>query len=204
MTSDAHTGRADYDQLVRFRSIPADEPTFLLRGQDMVGAAAVRAYVQLAKDAGAEPAFLELASAQADAMERWPVKKLPDVDLPDARRKNLAYIWERRQWNGGGLSAEAVAEQRGFERAYALLDTDDAFEIFGWVCFRCIQIANGLRAGGMQIKRRAEDEQAAVIRWMLQLLFRHGPDWREAAADELERMAGLAKAGAPAGEPAHG
>ena len=109
----SRTGRTDYDQIVRFRSIPSDEPTFTLRAQDSVGAPAVRAYVQLAQTAGADSAFLELASAQADAMEAWPTKKLPDVDLDEPARRNLTYVWSRRQWNGGKQTAEAMAEARG-------------------------------------------------------------------------------------------
>ena len=145
MAERATTGRADYDQLVRFRSIPSGEPTFLLRGQDLLGAEAVRAYVQLAATAGAEPAFLQLAASQADAMANWPAKKLPDVDLDDHARKQLAYAWSRRNWNLGAQSAEALAEQRGFERGLAAASFPSAVqlaELIGEAILRCDRVAD--------------------------------------------------------------
>jgi hypothetical protein len=61
------------------RSIPADEPVFLIRGQDVVGAAAVRAWADLAEAAGAKPDILGIARSHADWMDRWAAKKTPDL-----------------------------------------------------------------------------------------------------------------------------
>ena len=60
------------------RLIPADEPVFLIRGQDEVGGNAVRAWVELAAQAGASPDILSLAFHQAEKMDAWPKKKTPD------------------------------------------------------------------------------------------------------------------------------
>lgn len=61
------------------RCIPADEPVFLVRGQDAVGAATVRAWANLAEAAGAKPDILTVARAHADRMVAWAVKKTPDL-----------------------------------------------------------------------------------------------------------------------------
>lgn len=62
--------------------IPSDEPVFLIRGQDAVGAAAVRAWADLAEAAGAAPDILRLARDHAAKMDAWPKKKTPDVKEP--------------------------------------------------------------------------------------------------------------------------
>lgn len=61
------------------RFVPRDEPVFLIRGQDAVGAAAVRVWIDLAGQAGAKPDILAKARAQADLMDAWPRKKTPDA-----------------------------------------------------------------------------------------------------------------------------
>lgn len=61
------------------RLVPREEPVFLIRGQDAVGAAAVRAWISLAEQVGAAPEILEKARAQAELMDAWPRKKTPDA-----------------------------------------------------------------------------------------------------------------------------
>lgn len=55
-----------------------DEPIFVLRANDMLAPAVVRAWATLAVGAGAP--FEKFKSAQdlAEAMEKWPNRKLPD------------------------------------------------------------------------------------------------------------------------------
>lgn len=62
-------------------------------------------------------------------------------------------------------------------------------EALGYANFQCAPIAHRLRAGGADIKRKAEDEQAHVLFWFLKLAIEHGDQWRERAGDELERIA---------------
>jgi hypothetical protein len=102
------TGRPDLDALVKVASIPADEPTFILRAQDRCAADAVRDWAARQKAAGAPLAVVEQALQQADAMDRWPVKKdLDDGHLPDDVAKQLAYQHARREWNSGKIIAQA-------------------------------------------------------------------------------------------------
>lgn len=62
--------------------IPLEEPVFLIRGQDAVGGAAVRAWADLAEAQGAAPDILQLARTHAAKMDCWPKKKT--ADLPKA------------------------------------------------------------------------------------------------------------------------
>jgi hypothetical protein len=93
------SGRADYDQMVRIKSIPAEEPTFLLRAKDAVAADAIRCWAALAKAAGTPHAAVEQALKQADRFDGWPTKHAPDADhLTEAQAKQLAYEHSRRNW----------------------------------------------------------------------------------------------------------
>ena len=69
--------------------------------------------------------------------------------------------------------------------------------ILGRPNFWCHHLANALRAMGHEIARKAEEEQAAVIHWLLNAYFEHGPGWREAVEKILaaEREKELAKGG---------
>lgn len=61
------------------RELPADEPVFLLRGQDVFAADAVRAWARMALRGGADPETVARALEHADRMDAWPVKKIPDA-----------------------------------------------------------------------------------------------------------------------------
>ena len=58
--------------------IPVNEPVFLIRGQDAIGAHAVRAWANLNDAVGGDSRLTELALEQAERMVAWPVKKLAD------------------------------------------------------------------------------------------------------------------------------
>lgn len=77
--------RADYNDVTTngtTRRIPADEPVFLLRAQDKFAAATVRFWAQEVYDSGGDPNLVSMARAHADEMDRWPVKKMPDLPAP--------------------------------------------------------------------------------------------------------------------------
>ena len=59
--------------------IPADEPVFLIRGQDFVGHMAVRAWAHLHRVNGGSDTTYSAAMKQADLMEAWPKKKHADL-----------------------------------------------------------------------------------------------------------------------------
>jgi hypothetical protein len=76
--------RADYDRIQDPEGkIPANEPVFLIRGQDFAGPATVRAWVALQLERGDHDARLvELAEAHAERMELWQRDngcKVPDL-----------------------------------------------------------------------------------------------------------------------------
>lgn len=75
--------RRDYD---RFQDpvgkIPADEPVFLLRGQDALAWQAVALYGALVEAHGGDPVIVALAREHAAAMRDWRPQKAPDVRGP--------------------------------------------------------------------------------------------------------------------------
>jgi hypothetical protein len=56
------------------------------------------------------------------------------------------------------------------------------------MCFTCGPIAHILQRAGHDIKPRAEDEQAAVMIWMIRKYQEHGEGWRAKADDELNAL----------------
>ena len=77
-------GREDYDRIQDPEDkIPADEPVFLLRAQDLCAPAAVEAWANLVEVALAAPQVVEAARSQAAEMRRWQREhhgtKLPDL-----------------------------------------------------------------------------------------------------------------------------
>ena len=70
--------------------------------------------------------------------------------------------------------------------------------ILGRPCFACIGIAQLLRDMGHTIARKAEDEQAAVAHWCLNLYLEHGEAWVDRAqeiAKEHRRELRMAEGG---------
>jgi hypothetical protein len=76
--------RPDYE---RFQDpeglIPENEPVFLIRGSDLVGAAAVRAWADLAEGIGAKADIVERARKHADAMDDYSTRNGKVPDLPE-------------------------------------------------------------------------------------------------------------------------
>ncbi|WP_421440693.1 hypothetical protein [Agrobacterium tumefaciens] len=73
--------------------------------------------------------------------------------------------------------------------------SDDLRDALSTMLWTSGQIAACLRAGGDQIKTRAEDEQAHVLHWLISLALKHGPEWRSKAS---ERIKAIRDAAAPA------
>lgn len=62
--------------------IPADEPVFLIRGQDMAGPQALREYAKAASALGASTKLVTLVLDHAKRMEEWQrvfARKVPDL-----------------------------------------------------------------------------------------------------------------------------
>ncbi len=75
--------RADYDRIQDpTERIPHNEPVFLIRGQDIAGPDAVRAYAMLAHKLGAANELVTSCLDQAREMELWQARvarKTPDL-----------------------------------------------------------------------------------------------------------------------------
>jgi hypothetical protein len=61
------------------RVIPADEPVFLLRGQDRHAAETVMFWAERVETAGGDPDIVRVAREHAAKMDAWPKKKAPDL-----------------------------------------------------------------------------------------------------------------------------
>ena len=74
--------RKDYDRIQDPAGlIPADEPVFLIRGKDLAGPAAVRAWANEAELIGADWRIVSIARSQAYAMEEW--QRTHEAQIPD-------------------------------------------------------------------------------------------------------------------------
>lgn len=70
--------------------IPGDEPVFLIRGKDICGPGAIRAWAQLARLAKANPNIIEAANRQADMMEEYQSCHTVQVpDMPDGSERTF-------------------------------------------------------------------------------------------------------------------
>lgn len=85
-------------------------------------------------------------------------------------------------------------------RAYPEELTPDLAFILGMPNFQCAPIAHALRAGGAEIARRAEAEQAYVIHWMTKLAIDYPEDWRERVGSCLQEIVDAAKRDTPNGQ----
>lgn len=66
--------------------------------------------------------------------------------------------------------------------------TDDLRDVLSTMLWTSGQIARCLRAGGAEIRTRAEDEQAHVLHWLLCLALESGSEWRAKAADRIDEI----------------
>lgn len=66
--------------------------------------------------------------------------------------------------------------------------TEDLKDILGRPNFMCINLAECLRADGRVIARKSEDEQAAVIFWLLGFYLTDPTNWHQLAREEIKRI----------------
>jgi hypothetical protein len=120
------TGRTDLDAIIKVASIPANEPTFILRGQNRTAAETVRHWAELEKAQGSPIAVVEQGLQQADALEAWPVKRALNADhLSEAQARQLSYQHSRRVWAHGRVLDEAHAFALTAEIIETLVDMGD-------------------------------------------------------------------------------
>ena len=77
------------------------------------------------------------------------------------------------------------------------LDRPEVAEVLKLMCFECAGPCQIYRAGGNDIARRAEDEQAFVMRRALGFVASHGADWRTAMGEEMQAIVDRAAAKKP-------
>lgn len=63
----------------------------------------------------------------------------------------------------------------------------DLIDILGRPNFTCIRLAQLLRLSGFEIAKKAENEQATVIHYLLGFYLRYGSQWAEEADEDLEQ-----------------
>lgn len=125
----------------------------------------------------------------AEAAEKYladALKACPGLDWSDDALK-LAFKagWEARPTPA---AAPAPVEAGG----WGLLLTDDLKFILGRPNFWCGPYAHLLRAAGQDIEPKAEQEQAAVIHWLLDFYQADQLNWRAKVSEEVKRLQGLA------------
>ena len=128
-------GRTDYNELIRFTQLQPGEPYFFIRARDAVSGPAVRPWAALALQKGAPAALVESALQQADALDAWPEKHVPDADHLSAEEiKSLEYQLNRRAWTSrddaavrGAAISEPIllAERRGASAAESRIRNSD-------------------------------------------------------------------------------
>lgn len=92
----------------------------------------------------------------------------------------------RAKQHSGEVVAEATQAQDAKHIADYVLD-DETRWILGQPSFSMHGFAQRLRANGFEIKSKAEDEQAVVIHWMLNMYKKHGKDWRAKVAEWIDQ-----------------
>lgn len=60
--------------------------------------------------------------------------------------------------------------------------------VLGMMLWETGPIAHAMRATGRDIARKAEDEQAIVLHWLIGFVLEHGADWEKHAAIALRQM----------------
>ncbi|QBY56126.1 hypothetical protein [Cupriavidus oxalaticus] len=73
-------------------------------------------------------------------------------------------------------------------RSYPSEITPALREVLSLMVWRSGQIAHVLRAGGADIPKKAEAEQAHVLHWLIQLALEHGSDWWSRAYASLQEI----------------
>ncbi|MDW5314982.1 hypothetical protein [Rhizobium sp. PL01] len=84
-------------------------------------------------------------------------------------------------------------------RVYPQDLTADIRDILSMMMWNTGPIAHALRDGGQDIKRKAEEEQAEVMHWLIGLALEHGSEWRAKASDRIREIQAFVKAAASEG-----
>ena len=106
--------------------------------------------------------------------------RLCDIGLYYERQTGLAHdAWQHRAKLADQPESVAVVPELTSELRW----------ILGQMCFQHIHTAQALRLMGHEIARKAEDEQAVTIYWMLGHYLKDPTKWRQNATAELKASA---------------
>jgi hypothetical protein len=108
----------------------------------------------------------------------------------------LARLLERelREAREALTGAAVIADTAGAEirtlrgRALPAQLTPPLRRVLGMMLWETGPIAHAMRATGHDVARKAEDEQALVMHWLLGFVLAHGADWHKHAAIALRKM----------------
>ena len=81
------------------------------------------------------------------------------------------------------------------ERQYPDKITPELKEVLSLMLWKTGEIAHILRAGGIDIPRKAEEEQCAVLHWLITLAIDYGDDWKQKFGDRMDAIMVKAKGG---------
>lgn len=129
------------------------------------------------------------------------MQKIMGLDRPDRKEAEQAYVESAFDlsanpigsnewctfWKGWQLARSAPLEPARTSEWLSIPVplNDDVRWILGRPNFWCAPIAEYLRGRGETIPRKAEEEQAAVIHWLLHKYVEHGDSWRQRSTDEV-------------------
>lgn len=118
------------------------------------------------------------ARAQSDGGEAAPVAELFKDEYGEER---VHWLTGRNLPDGTLFFTRPPAVNQGVPEL-----NDEVRWILGRPNFACVPMANYLRSQGHEIQLKAEDEQAAVIHWMLTMYAEHGADWRQEVSPQQQ------------------
>lgn len=97
----------------------------------------------------------------------------------------------RKMWSGTEVQNWLDEQGPLYARpapAYPSEMTPALQEVLSLMLWNTGPIAHVLRDGGAEIKPKAEDEQAHVLHWLIQLALRHDEAWRSRAVARLNEI----------------
>lgn len=126
---------------------------------------------------------------------------LDELEAADTLNKHLelairkAEVCSEKLREKAEAAEKRIAELSGEFFALPPLN-DDLIAILGRPNFTCAHLAELLRKGGQDIRRKAKHEQAAVIYWFLDLYLKYGEKWESIVKGDIRaRIAMIAAAG---------
>lgn len=130
---------------------------------------------------------LKAAQPQAEPVA-WMFKYLSHSDSPPYGSFEVTDFHQNPKAPGIEQHTPLYAEQHAPAAVVPELTTELRW-ILGQMCFQHIHTAQALRLMGHEIARKAEDEQAVTIYWMLGHYLKDPANWRKNATDEMKAAA---------------